>query len=392
MERCAAAWRRRVKLVVRSLRDIADLHRLVPQWEELERGLPLKLPFSSPLWLLTWWRHYAQTRPLLSDALYGYAFFNGGGELLGLAPLMVTHRPGRGPLRLRQLQLLGADPNVTELSQVLAHPEHEEMVWQALQETLANDGGWDFARWWVTAGSGAERALRGRQSVEWDLDKPAFLLEPGSTWEAFKSSRPRNVKESLRKCYNSLSRDGRTFLFHAHTSSDAVARALDRVFALHRERARAADTVAHADVFATAQARGFIREVMDRFATRGQARVFELEIGGEIVAGRMGFVIDDTLYLYYSGYLNDWGRYSVMTTVTAEAIRHAIGSGLKTVNLSFGDDVSKTRWRPREVTFLGALQTADTLRAYLGRGAYDVFKNPTATALTSRLSALFRRH
>jgi CelD/BcsL family acetyltransferase involved in cellulose biosynthesis len=55
-----------------------------------------------------------------------------------------------------------------------------------------------------------------------------------------------------------------------------------------------------------------------------------------------------TLYLYFSGYQREFGKYSVMTTLLAEIIKHAFAEGIGTVNLSTGNDVSKTRWAPRE--------------------------------------------
>ena len=50
---------------------------------------------------------------------------------------------------------------------------------------------------------------------------------------------------------------------------------------------------------------------------------------GQIVAMRLGFVVDDSLYLYYSGYDPLWARYSVMTTTVAEALKYAIACGLQ---------------------------------------------------------------
>jgi hypothetical protein len=73
---------------------------------------------------------------------------------------------------------------------------------------------------------------------------------------------------------------------------------------------------------------------------------------------RIGFVIGDSLYLYYSGYDPRWSKYSVMTTTVVEAVKYAIGQRLKTINLSPNRDVSKTRWGPREIALTQAVQLA----------------------------------
>ena len=89
-----------------------------------------------------------------------------------------------------------------------------------------------------------------------------------------------------------------------------------------------------------------------------------------MVATRVGFVVGDSLYLYYSGYDPAWARFGVMTTTLAEAIKYAIGRGMATVNLSPGTDVSKTRWGPRAIELGSAVQVARSLKSRL---AYQLY-------------------
>ena len=133
------------------------------------------------------------------------------------------------------------------------------------------------------------------------------------------------------------------------TDRAGVADALDRFFFLHQARAELAGTIAHRNVFDASMARRFLTDVCERFADRGALRIFALKVGDKTAAMRIGFALGDSLYLYYSGFDPDFGKYSVMTTVVAEAIQYAIEEGFATVNLSTGNDVSKTRWNPTEV-------------------------------------------
>jgi CelD/BcsL family acetyltransferase involved in cellulose biosynthesis len=96
--------------------------------------------------------------------------------------------------------------------------------------------------------------------------------------------------------------------------------------------------------------------------------VFRIRVGGAVVAVRLGFVAGDCLYLYYSGYDPRYSKYSVMTTVVAESIKYAIAQGLRSVNLSTGSDVSKTRWGPEEVTYSDWLVVSPAPR---GRAVYE---------------------
>jgi CelD/BcsL family acetyltransferase involved in cellulose biosynthesis len=59
-----------------------------------------------------------------------------------------------------------------------------------------------------------------------------------------------------------------------------------------------------------------------------------------------------------------------MTTTMAEAMKHAIAQGLKTVTLSPGNVVFKTRWGPREIQCTSAYEQRDRLRSRLARRVY----------------------
>jgi hypothetical protein len=63
-----------------------------------------------------------------------------------------------------------------------------------------------------------------------------------------------------------------------------------------------------------------------------------------------------------------------MTTLVSEAIRSAIEEGFVEVNLSFGKDPSKTRWRPAEVSYGEAVQLSPSARAPVAVPVYKVLR------------------
>src|SRR5262249_22925145 len=107
--------------------------------------------------------------------------------------------------------------------------------------------------------------------------------------------------------------------------------------------------------FADPIVRRFLIETYSQFADRDLARLFTLRIGGVPVASRLGFMLPECLYLYYSGYDPVWRKYAVRTTITAEALKSAITSGLPRLHLSMGADASKSRWGPETRLFCGAV-------------------------------------
>jgi len=106
---------------------------------------------------------------------------------------------------------------------------------------------------------------------------------------------------------------------------------LDRLLALHSERAEFKYATRHRDLFAQASHRAFIADVAQIMAERDQLRIFELEVDGKIVAARMAFLLGEELYLYYSGYDLAWRKHSIMTTLMCECFKWAIERGVKVV-------------------------------------------------------------
>jgi CelD/BcsL family acetyltransferase involved in cellulose biosynthesis len=168
-----------------------------------------------------------------------------------------------------------------------------------------------------------------------------------------------------------LKRDGLTPTLEVVQDPREVRGALGHFFRLHGARASVTSGTAHRNVFDTDAKRAFLVEVCERLALQGRTRIFLLKIGDRVVATRIGFAMDATLYLYYSGYDPEFGKYSVMTTTVAEAMKHAILAGFSSVNLSSGNDISKTRWAPREDLYCEVEQVSPAPRGKLAVLAYE---------------------
>jgi CelD/BcsL family acetyltransferase involved in cellulose biosynthesis len=235
-------------------------------------------------------------------------------------------------------------------------------------------------------------ALEQGGAMLWAGSVPDYWLPLSSSWDRFKATRPRNIKESIRKCYNSLRRDGHEHELEIVSSGEQVQDALDCFFELHAGRARSSLAVHHPDVFAGSRSRAFLTEYARRMAERNQLRIFQLKVAGRVVATRIGFVLGAQLYLYYSGFRPEWGRYSVMTTLLVESIKWALAERLDVINLSTGTDVSKTRWRPSMTRFCSGVQRSPTRYAQVLSGAYDyVWKLSNASWHGRRVLAGLRR-
>lgn len=355
---------------VELLTTLEHVERIAPEWREFDTGGSVPVPFATADWTIAWWRHLSSNRWAVRDHIFTLAIRDRSQTLVGVAPLMLTERPAIGPLRYRCLQFIGADPNITEVRTLSARQGHEEAVYRAVANYVseARDR-WHWMRW-----TGIHRVGDGfpipeigesrwvTQVSDWEV-----LLAP--TWDRFRAGLRRNIKESLRKCANTPRRDGLDFRLEVATRPEEMGPALDRFFELHAARANLRDTVKHPNVFATAAAQTFLHELCLLHAGRGITHIFNLKLGRTTIATRLGFRLGSSMYLYYSGYEPAFTRYSAMTTCLAGAIRWSIEAGLKSVNLSTGTDVSKTRWSPEKHVFGEAHIVSPSLYAHAAHSA-----------------------
>lgn len=349
-----------------------EFQALESEWRALEARLPA-LPFVSFDWNAAWWQHMREHKLTLVDKLAVRTFRSPSGELRAVAPLMLTRRPGVGPMRFRQMQFFGADPNMTEIRGIAVPDNLRQQVYLALLDHLHLESDtWDsfdlagLASSTIIAGA-VEQQFPG---TSWRSDLPDYYLNLPPTWCEFKSGLSRNIKESLRKCYNAPRRDGVTFSLAVVRATSEVTEGVEAFLHLHQSRAERSETIRHNNVFATECTRHFLRDVCHRFAARDALRIFQLKIAGQVAATRIGFVHGDALYLYYSGYSQAYARYSIMTTLVAEIIKYAIGEGFHSVNLSTGTDVSKQRWTPALKVYRNATLVSPSLRARLTSRTY----------------------
>lgn len=370
------------------------IEKLASEWDKLEESLQPRTPFTSPLWNALWWKHFRIDSAWVRDDLFVHTVRNEFDTLIAVAPMMLTSRPAFGPFRVRALQLLGADENVTELRSVISRAEDLPEVLATLSSYFrATSNRWDWLQWGGIPDNPVSRGLLERAGrIHWGRVVPNYYLPLRGSWEDFRAHLSRNMKEALRKCYNSLKREGHDFTFRVVSQPAETAAALATFFQLHAERALAANLPPHANVFTRQAARDFLREYAQRMAERDQLRIFQLIIGGEVVATRVGFVLGNELYLYYSGYRVAWAQHSVMTTVVAESIKWAIQQGLGGVGLSTGRDLSKLRWKPTEIVTCEGVQSSSRRLRQLAAGAYlHVAERATPNSVLGRLLSSARR-
>ncbi len=334
------------------LRTPEELLALRPEWEALHAKADPNNVFNHWIWVWQWWQAFAKRRGLKRDQLEVVVLRDDTREVRAIFPMVLT-RWGVGRLSLGALRLYGYSGAFTELRAPLVSPGWSEAVAARLVHTIAQSAG-RFQWCWIDGLRQGEAitqwfsAEAGPAGWNWGEPLTHYVLPLPASWEEFRRGLKRNIKESLRHCYNSLQREGHQLSFEALRTPEAIGPSLDEFFRQHAARGRMDSEVSHPDYFATAARREFFRGLALELARAGRLALCRLRINGSVVASRLVLTPPDGIYLYYSGYDPAWRHYSVATTLTAECIKWAISTGRRFVDLSKGRDVGKTRWGPEE--------------------------------------------
>ncbi len=83
-------------------------------------------------WAVAWWVRLREEKLGVTDSLSIRTVRMREGQLVAVAPMLISRRPSLGPIRIRQLQFFGADPNITEQRGLLALPEWRADAYRAL--------------------------------------------------------------------------------------------------------------------------------------------------------------------------------------------------------------------------------------------------------------------
>lgn len=304
-------------------------------------------PFCAPEWVESWYSVFTEPQDRFVFTV------RDDDRLVAVAPFF-RDRVGASRLTIaRRLQLVGAGQggSLLELPQILAAPDTgREALREIVGATISADTGTHWAEvsvtpdmaWfegqWVT-GTGQPVAFHRHQ-----LHRACVVVPLAGSWAATRSGLKRNVKESLRRSKNRLSKDGREWAVRQHTDGlDAAV--VDRFLTLHRSRAlQDQSTSTHPDAFADPIRREFMHTVLPRLGRRGRARILELELAGTVVATQLVLHAPGLTYIHSSGFTADVWDLGPVTFLQGEAISAAADRGERWINLSPGPNVAKLRW------------------------------------------------
>lgn len=293
---------------------------IADEWECILPHTGANTIFITPWWQQLWWQRYG------GDAELEILSIRSENSLLGVAPLM---------MRGETLSFLG-DTDLFDYHDFLARQgceddfystlwQHiETMDWKTMELKSLRESSETLQRFPALAKSNAWNFSVNDEDVS-----PYTDLQP--SWDEYVASLRKKDRHELRRKMRRLN-NGNDATQYAFQDAGEIAEAMPEFFRLMR--ASRPDK----DDFLTADRERFFMDLSQELASRGQFRLFFLELNDVRVASCICFDYNGSYLLYNSGYDPEYSTLSVGLLNKALCIQDAIETGKKSFDFLRGDE------------------------------------------------------
>ncbi len=318
-------------------------------------------PFGRALWWGSWWRHL---RPRRSELFL--LTVSQGDELIGLAPWYTQRAFDYG----RIVRFLGDGRACSDYATILAAPQRRAEVWREITHWVAAEAGTSWDAFILDGVSAADEGLQefcqqiGQQDIVVDQRPVAntWRLTLPENWEAYVELFSKQHRNRLRRTKREMLDSGRAVL-HRVTSPADFEHGFEIQCRFHQLRR---NSLGDEGCFADPQFETFLREATERFLRQGALRLQWTEVDGEPVAFDSGYVEQEGVFAYQTGFDPAKSDLSPGRLHFQASIMKAIEEGYRFFDFLRGDEPYKAHFRATPIPVLETRLISPRIRPRLG--------------------------
>lgn len=315
---------------------------IFPQWEELSQASVEPTVFLSPVWIVSWWRHFGGDRQPCMLAAWE------AGRLCGLAPLYFRHISLPGVKQgASALSFMGDDGVGSEYLGLLVLPGYEEEFLLAISERLRGEWALADLHGLREGGSLSSKITKilGASAPErvYQERRPCSLISLPANYESYLASLSQKFRSTIRYRTNKLTKNFQVNLLRT-TREEEIEPHLERFFVMHQARWFAEGSPGS---FYSSRKCAFYRDVLVGLLQRGWLRFYHLEVDGIIRASQFGFIFGSVLHSLQDAFDHEFhpsGVGGLGVVLRRIAIKESIAEGLNGYDFLGGVEEFKTRW------------------------------------------------
>jgi CelD/BcsL family acetyltransferase involved in cellulose biosynthesis len=350
--------------------DIGVLEGYWHAWDELAELYGL--PYSSPAWVLSWWRHVAPATAQLRTVLV----FDGM-DLVGIAPFFVD----RGRSGLVRLRLLGSSRRDfvvgAELEKEMTAIVAEQMSRNEPFPDLVMIEGVPNHRSWPRLLPNAWPGDRMKLYRQFTQRAPSARLE-GRTYDEWFQSKSHSFRKSMRRGLRQLEAVGGMISLTRDESE--LGRDLEAFARLHHKRwkARGGSSVLDDGV------QRMLQDAAKALIGQLRFRIWSIKIAGHTVSSNIFLSAGGETAYWLGGFDERWSDLQPSILTILAALEHGFTAGDSRLDLGAGAQPYKYRFSDSEDFLESMLIVRSGLKAPLARS--QMLRARTRMALAQHLS------
>lgn len=329
-------------LRVEVLTSEEDLDALKEDWEELLNESNQCVYFLRWSWNRLWWRNFAP----LNSHLYLILCYDGGGQLVGLAPLYWRQRSVAGLSYLREALFLGSGIPITtsEHLDLIARRGCERIVAETIAAFVLEAD--DVDRLWL---SGIpitsvvlphfRRAIGMHHSI--GVCNRSHSVDTRVDWHTFRQGLGKSTRAKIKRCTDRLFKLYDCEFRFVETEEE-LEPAMNALVQLHQARW---NSKGEPGSFALPGVEAFLREAIAASLAEGRLRLWTLTVNGQVAAVLLAFLDNGVAHYFQGGFNPAFARDSLGTVMFALCIQDCIQSSeISTFDFMGGDALYKEHW------------------------------------------------
>ena len=328
------------RLEIRTYRSLDELQTICASWEELLANYPLATTFSTPQWLVSWWRSFGKDQKLLVAGFFAES------RLVALAPFSLTSIRLAKTVSLRQLRLMGDGSKDSDNLDLPVRPGFEGRFAASLLNFLEGERNlWDFGEFNTlppqSPGANALRQLLGGNKwVALEKQSPASAIALPATWEEYLRalSAKERGKIGLRTRRLEKKYEVRIRRCAEQGETDSLLRALYELHGKHWQQRGLPGTLHQL------ARRQFYGELARLLLPHRRLEFWVLELKEKVVAAQFGLRHGTSVFSLQEGFDPDYAADSVGYVLRSQVLKQLIAEGVRRYDFLGGADESKMRW------------------------------------------------
>jgi CelD/BcsL family acetyltransferase involved in cellulose biosynthesis len=327
-------------LEIRTYRSLDELQAIDAGWKNLLAHYPQATTFSTPEWLISWWKNFGKDQELLVAGFYAAS------RLVALAPFSLTKFRVARALPLRQLRLMGDGSKDSDNLDLPVIPGFEESFAASLLHFLEVERNhWDFADLNTlpprSPGVQALRQLLERENwLAIDKTRPASAIALPVTWEEYLGQLSSEDQKNLARYARRLEKRYAVQMYRCSDESQ-LPKCLESLFKHHQARWEAAG---ERGSFGAEERRSFYYELSRSLLPQNLLDLWVLELNGAVVAAQFGFRYGSQVFQLQEGNDPEYAPDRVGFLLRGHVMKELIAQGVRTYDFLGGEPGYKARW------------------------------------------------